>query len=405
MTTTKNPVRFTSALGVDGYDVIRREDDVKIGQVVKRVEHYNIAPRPITATSWIAYDANGQVVKSPSLIYGGTQRFETIKFSTRAAAVEHLLSLKPVAPAVVENEDDGICPVCGGTVDDDRLGFTCSDECAERFAEPDFGKAPTQRQPTDEDIAAAVEQAKKEILDDIESGVVPLNVPDFVSLDNHVDRNTYGGFCDDDSEIDWGFSGDVATDGVYRAQAILDEWLISTLADRETKEERLIDAAIVVAQIEIEKLIAAGHAISEINDLYEVKPYVEVETLLAGNDVVNVPQTDENTNIILAAIDAWLLEGRPEFMPKVVERVVEEWVRLAFSNRRDDIEVFIDDVNDDPMSVGAELVDVAHDVLLLPISYDWETPDVLRDRLYEAGTAWATGLTRERFLDAVTKVF
>lgn len=45
-------------------------------------------------------------------------------------------------------------------------------------------------------IAAAVESAKTEIVEDVRAGTVPADVPSFSALHDHVDANGYGGLLD-----------------------------------------------------------------------------------------------------------------------------------------------------------------------------------------------------------------
>jgi hypothetical protein len=47
----------------------------------------------------------------------------------------------------------------------------------------------------------AVDRAKREILEDVESGRVPADVPGFSALHDYVDANEYGGLCDDDCPV------------------------------------------------------------------------------------------------------------------------------------------------------------------------------------------------------------
>lgn len=47
-------------------------------------------------------------------------------------------------------------------------------------------------------IDLSVEEAKKEILDDIRDGVVPNDIRTFSALHDYVDANCYGRLCDED---------------------------------------------------------------------------------------------------------------------------------------------------------------------------------------------------------------
>ena len=46
-------------------------------------------------------------------------------------------------------------------------------------------------------IEYAIERSKAEILEDIETGIVPRTVADFSELHDYVDANEYGGLCSD----------------------------------------------------------------------------------------------------------------------------------------------------------------------------------------------------------------
>lgn len=93
----------------------------------------------------------------------------------------------------------------------DRLTRVAPVEEAEEVA-PETPKTPEQ-------IAAAVEDCKAEILEDIRTGVVPANVADFSSLHDYVDANEYAGFCDNDRRADW------TVEGWASVQEIVDTWL------------------------------------------------------------------------------------------------------------------------------------------------------------------------------------
>lgn len=47
-------------------------------------------------------------------------------------------------------------------------------------------------------ISESIERMKREIFEDIKTGLVPADCPSFSSLHDHVDANCYGGFCNDD---------------------------------------------------------------------------------------------------------------------------------------------------------------------------------------------------------------
>lgn len=47
-----------------------------------------------------------------------------------------------------------------------------------------------------------IERAKREILEDVKAGVVPADVEAFSDLHYFVDANGYGGFFEDDAELE-----------------------------------------------------------------------------------------------------------------------------------------------------------------------------------------------------------
>lgn len=104
-------------------------------------------------------------------------------------------------------------------------------------------RATGDRAPTEADIAEAIRSGKQDIRDMVINGTVPVDVPDFSSLDNYVDRNTIGGICDEGTGIDWNFNGDVATDPGYRVQDALDAWL------KETYERRRAGAILCICDM------------------------------------------------------------------------------------------------------------------------------------------------------------
>lgn len=67
------------------------------------------------------------------------------------------------------------------------------------------------------EVAAAVEQMKREVLDDIDAGRVDASVADFSALHDHVDANMYGGFTEDRAH--W------STDSLNDAQNLVHGWL------------------------------------------------------------------------------------------------------------------------------------------------------------------------------------
>jgi cyclophilin family peptidyl-prolyl cis-trans isomerase len=50
---------------------------------------------------------------------------------------------------------------------------------------------------TEQMLAKIIQQSKEEILQDINSDVVPKNVTSFAQLQDYVDANCYGGLCED----------------------------------------------------------------------------------------------------------------------------------------------------------------------------------------------------------------
>lgn len=64
-----------------------------------------------------------------------------------------------------------------------------------------------------------VNRAKREILDDIKSGLVPEDIKHFYDLDSYVDCNYYGGFCDETYKPSENYEFE------NRVQTALDDWL------------------------------------------------------------------------------------------------------------------------------------------------------------------------------------
>lgn len=46
-------------------------------------------------------------------------------------------------------------------------------------------------------VEESVARMKREIIEDVRSGRVPADCPSFSALHDHVDANSYGGFCED----------------------------------------------------------------------------------------------------------------------------------------------------------------------------------------------------------------
>lgn len=84
----------------------------------------------------------------------------------------------------------------------------------------------TARQPTDDDIEAAVALSKRQILGDIGTRVntsgetMPATIRSFAELHDYVDANEYGGLCDESSGIDW-----LNSDASETVQNRVNDWL------------------------------------------------------------------------------------------------------------------------------------------------------------------------------------
>jgi hypothetical protein len=70
-------------------------------------------------------------------------------------------------------------------------------------------------------IATAVERGKREIVSDAREGRIPIAVPSFSALHDHVDANEYGGLCDDG----WDWDGDPDLVRANAVQGALDAWI------------------------------------------------------------------------------------------------------------------------------------------------------------------------------------
>jgi hypothetical protein len=76
---------------------------------------------------------------------------------------------------------------------------------------------------------------KQEIIDDIKAGRVPANCPSFSALNDYVDANCYGGFCEEDEmqalmDHFGGFEEDegmpaALIDYLNEAQNSIDRWI------------------------------------------------------------------------------------------------------------------------------------------------------------------------------------
>jgi len=65
------------------------------------------------------------------------------------------------------------------------------------------------------------ERAKKEIEEDIESGLVPKDIKHFYDLDSYVDMNYYGGFIEEGYHLSENFELE------DQVQTALNEWLLN----------------------------------------------------------------------------------------------------------------------------------------------------------------------------------
>ena len=75
--------------------------------------------------------------------------------------------------------------------------------------------------------AESVKRIKREIREDMASGLIPSSVASFGALHDYVDANEYGGFCDDLGYD--GFSSWAAfIDFVNAVQAEVDAWLAAS---------------------------------------------------------------------------------------------------------------------------------------------------------------------------------
>lgn len=86
--------------------------------------------------------------------------------------------------------------------------------------------ASAKHTPTLEEIDAAIERAKREVLEDIASGRVPDTVASFSELHDYVDANEYGGLCDA-GPIDWLDPDEVdPLDSGNRVQNAVHAWIV-----------------------------------------------------------------------------------------------------------------------------------------------------------------------------------
>jgi len=72
-------------------------------------------------------------------------------------------------------------------------------------------------------MASIAEQITREILQDIDDGIVPPDVNSFSALHDYVDANTYGGFCDEGGPNEVGVY--VTHDDIDNIQERVHQWL------------------------------------------------------------------------------------------------------------------------------------------------------------------------------------
>lgn len=85
-------------------------------------------------------------------------------------------------------------------------------------------------------IEETVERMKAEILADVLAGRVPDNVESFGELHDYVDANCYGGFCEDDYELERDANGDITqaqVDFFNACQGAIDEWIRTKAMEAE----------------------------------------------------------------------------------------------------------------------------------------------------------------------------
>jgi hypothetical protein len=108
---------------------------------------------------------------------------------------------------------------------------------------------------TPQDLSTRIERAKREILDDILKGTVPVTVTTFAALHDYVDANGYGGAFEPDapdSDDDIWNALQSALDLWLRDGGIFTEILASYGAEREeyTDLVRRSDLPVLLAQLE-----------------------------------------------------------------------------------------------------------------------------------------------------------
>ncbi len=63
------------------------------------------------------------------------------------------------------------------------------------------------------------QQAKTEILADIEKGIIPATVKSYYEINDYVDANCYGGFCDENYTISENYGLEI------QVQEAVENWL------------------------------------------------------------------------------------------------------------------------------------------------------------------------------------
>ena len=89
-------------------------------------------------------------------------------------------------------------------------------------------------------IEHAIERSKAEILEDIDSGIVPNTVSSFSELHDYVDANEYGGLCSDA----WFCLPDSADDSTIEANG---GWLLHF--DQSVAVQNAIDAWLMIRSV------------------------------------------------------------------------------------------------------------------------------------------------------------
>jgi hypothetical protein len=105
------------------------------------------------------------------------------------------------------------------------------------------------------EIAEAADEMFGEICDDIAAGLVPPLIDSFDELQEYVDANTYGGFCDDDRRADW------STPDLIATQQIVDTMM---KADRA---RRMAPHAVITVSVRLTMPEQAEHLAARIREV------------------------------------------------------------------------------------------------------------------------------------------